>query len=84
MFTAASVKPSLIHPQAYVESVPRRRRMIATGDGNCGQHTQILLWIEDKGTPAKVPSKLWVALPRLVGCVPSIHDYVIDTVYRSP
>ncbi|KAJ3926236.1 MAG: hypothetical protein NXY57DRAFT_966758 [Lentinula lateritia] len=52
---------------AYVKSVPRRRRMIATGDGNRGQHTQILLWIEDKDTPAKVPSKLWVALPRLVG-----------------
>ncbi|KAJ3804465.1 hypothetical protein F5876DRAFT_83114 [Lentinula aff. lateritia] len=30
-------------------------------------HTQILLWIEDKGTPVKVSSKLWVALPRLVG-----------------
>ncbi|KAJ4464160.1 hypothetical protein C8R41DRAFT_927108 [Lentinula lateritia] len=63
---------------AYVESVPRRRRMIATGDGNCGQHTQILLWIEDKGTPAKVPSKLWVALPRLVG----IQVAVIVTVCR--
>ncbi|KAH7878774.1 WD40-repeat-containing domain protein [Lentinula edodes] len=51
---------------AYVEiEVPTRRRMIATGNGNCAQHTQILLWNEDEGTPAKGTSKLWV-LPRLI------------------
>ncbi|KAJ4501173.1 hypothetical protein C8R41DRAFT_862814 [Lentinula lateritia] len=62
---------------AYVEpEVPTHRRMIATGNGNCAQHTQILLWNEDEGTPAKGTSKLWV-LPRLIMMIVTVGRMIL-------
>ncbi|KAJ3778216.1 WD40-repeat-containing domain protein [Lentinula raphanica] len=49
---------------AYVESTSRSR-MIATGDGNRGQHTRIIVWTEDKKRSSLKFSNLWYIMHKI-------------------
>ncbi|KAJ3965025.1 WD40-repeat-containing domain protein [Lentinula raphanica] len=48
---------------AYVES--NRRRLIATGDGNCGQRTRIVIWCEKYEDAAIYVFKPWTVIWRM-------------------
>ncbi|KAJ3839256.1 hypothetical protein F5878DRAFT_660440 [Lentinula raphanica] len=52
---------------AYVET-SRRRRLIATGDGNCGQRTKIVIWCEKYGDTPIYVFKPWTVIWR-IACI---------------
>ncbi|KAJ3908725.1 WD40-repeat-containing domain protein [Lentinula edodes] len=64
---------------AYVELVGCRR-MIASGEGNCGQRTRIVIWTQGEADgPSKLKkfSKLWGVLPKFIKFVTTVGHMVL-------
>ncbi|KAJ4498587.1 WD40-repeat-containing domain protein [Lentinula lateritia] len=64
---------------AYVE-LAGRRRMIASGEGNCGQRTRIVIWTQDEANgPSKHQkiSKFWGVLTRFIKFTTAVGHMVL-------
>ncbi|KAJ3926513.1 MAG: WD40-repeat-containing domain protein [Lentinula lateritia] len=70
---------STVFSDAYVE-LAGCRRMIASGEGNCGQRTRIVIWTQDEADgPSKRQkiSKFWGALTRFIKFTTTVGHIVL-------
>ncbi|KAH7868170.1 uncharacterized protein C8R40DRAFT_1075027 [Lentinula edodes] len=64
---------------AYID-LAGRRRMIASGEGNCGQRTRIVIWTQDEADgPSKQQkiSKFWGVLTRFIKFTTTVGHMVL-------